>query len=152
MRSGRPTSQHLRLACQLLVGATLLPACLGAASAEQAAIPTTSRARPATTQPGAEETPAPPTTTPTAAPASPTPAPGQLRSLSGWFTIVWNDQPHYSITDDQGEIIQLQLDEELMRPLGGPLALDRRRVTIIGELLSVTPKILQVRSIELEGQ
>ena len=69
--------------------------------------------------------------------------------ITGWFTTVWNGRPRYWITDDQGQRTEIVLDEELARPLGGPLAFDRRRVTVVGELLSDPPGVVRVSSIAL---
>ncbi len=68
-------------------------------------------------------------------------------TITGWFTTIWNEEPHYAITDDEGQEIQLLMDEELIRPLGGPLALDRKRVMVIGEFVNDPQGTLQVRSI-----
>jgi len=60
-------------------------------------------------------------------------------SASGWFNIHWGDAPNgapaspiYILTEDSGRQSRLLLDEALAVPLGGVLALDRRRVTIQG--------------------
>ena len=39
----------------------------------------------------------------------------------------------YTLTEDSGERHELLIDVELMRPLGGPIALNRKRVTVEGE-------------------
>lgn len=70
-------------------------------------------------------------------------------ALTGWFTTIWNDEPLYSITDDQGQIIQLLLEDEIAKPFGGPLELDRRRITIVGEVVSDSPRVVRVLSVEL---
>jgi hypothetical protein len=69
-------------------------------------------------------------------------------TITGWFTTIWNGEPHYSITDDQGQTTQLLLDDEIAKPLGGPLELDRKRVTIIGEIVSDSPRIVRVLSVQ----
>jgi hypothetical protein len=59
--------------------------------------------------------------------------------LSGWLTILWGDgiegsstaQQFYLNTGD-GNLINLILNEELARPFGGVLGLDRRQVTVEG--------------------
>ena len=71
-------------------------------------------------------------------------------NISGWFTTIWNGGPHYSITDDQGQTTRLLLDEELTKPLGGPLALDRKRVTVSGEIVNDPQGALRVLSIRFE--
>jgi hypothetical protein len=67
-------------------------------------------------------------------------------TVSGWFSIIWNDEAHYFITDDAGNTIEVLLEEDLMKPLGGPLALDRTRVTIEGVIMN-DPPILHAESI-----
>jgi hypothetical protein len=69
-------------------------------------------------------------------------------TITGWFTTIWNEEPHYSISDEQGQTTQLLLDDEAAKPLGGPLELDRKRVTIVGEIKSISPKIVRVLSIK----
>ena len=101
----------------------------------------------------------------TGAPSQPAldPSPGQAVSTSapemdetltirGWFTIVWNDQAHYFLTDDDGNTHELLLDESLTGPLGGPLALDRQRVVITAVVLSDRPDVLRALSVAREGE
>lgn len=101
----------------------------------------------------------------TVAPSQPAlePSPGQAVSTSvpemdetltirGWFTIVWNDQAHYFITDDEGNTRELLLEDSLVSALGGPLALDRKRVVITAEVLSDRPDILRAQSVAREGE
>ena len=87
-----------------------------------------------------ENTPAP-----TLEPAA---APGGQVEITGIFTTVWNGEAHYFITDEQGQTTQLLLEEAVARPLGGPLALDRKRVTILGEVVSESPRIVRVTSVQ----
>ena len=87
-------------------------------------------------------TPAP---TPTLEPAA---APGGQVEITGWFTTVWNGEAQYFITDEQGQTTQLLLEEAVARPLGGPLALDRKRVTILGEVVNGSPRIVRVTSVQ----
>jgi hypothetical protein len=75
-----------------------------------------------------------------------TPTPKQV-IITGWFTTIWNEEPHYSITDDQGQNTELLLDAKTAKPLGGPLQLDRKRVTIVGEIISDSPRIVRVQSV-----
>ena len=77
--------------------------------------------------------------------------PSNTVTISGWFATVWNGEPHYSITNDQGQTTQLLLDEELAKPLGGPLALDRKRVIVSGEIVNDPQGALRVLSIRFEG-
>ena len=80
-------------------------------------------------------------------------------SLSGWFHIIWADRPsgshpepatRYILIDDQGQWIRLLLEESLVKPLGGPLALNRKRVKIMGARVSESPGTVRVLSIKLE--
>jgi M6 family metalloprotease-like protein len=81
---------------------------------------------------------------------------GSSRLLSGWFHTQWGDprggrgpaRMHHALIDDQGHSTELALDEGLAAGLGGPLALDGKRVRIDGE--EVGAKRVQVRSLELE--
>jgi M6 family metalloprotease-like protein len=59
--------------------------------------------------------------------------------MGGWFNILWADAPDgsappplYVFTDDNEQKSILLMDEALAAPLGGVLALDRRRITIRG--------------------
>ena len=69
-------------------------------------------------------------------------ATAQDDTLTGWFTFIVADYPSedglvsettYVLTEDSGERHELLIDTELMRPLGGPVALNRKRVTVEGE-------------------
>jgi len=72
-------------------------------------------------------------------------------TITGWFTTVWNGEPHYSITDDQGQTTRVLLDVELAKPFGGPLELDRKRVTVTGEFVNDPQGALRILSINIEG-
>ena len=76
--------------------------------------------------------------------------PKQIVSLSGWFTVVWNDRTRYFLTDDQGRWTELLLDEEMAKPLGGPLAFNRKRVKIVGERVDRPSGVIRVVSITFE--
>jgi hypothetical protein len=69
-------------------------------------------------------------------------------TITGWFTTVWNGETHYSITDDQGQTTELLMEDEIAKPLGGPLELDRKRVTITGEIVSDSPRTVRVLSVQ----
>ena len=89
------------------------------------------------------------------------PAKAQHQTLTGWFSITVADYPPdsglaseitYGLTDDHGQYHELLLDIALMKPLGGPVALNRKRVTVEGhyaETLSDAPAKFWVRSIRL---
>jgi M6 family metalloprotease-like protein len=85
--------------------------------------------------------------------------------LSGWLTIVWGDgqsgtnkdaQTRYYLTDDFEQTTRLQLSQDLVKPLGGPLTLNGKRVTVQGvwpmtsnTAFDSTP-LLNVQSIQLD--
>ena len=89
------------------------------------------------------------------------PATAQDETLTGWFTFIVADYPTesglaseitYALTEDSGERYELLIDIELMQPLGGPMALNRKRVTVEGEWEEVGPDETEkfwVYSIEL---
>ena len=74
-------------------------------------------------------------------------------SLSGYFHVIWQNAPpdptigpvveggvRYVLIGDQGQWIELLLDETLIEPLGGPLSLNYQRVKIEGERIDMTPR------------
>ncbi len=76
------------------------------------------------------------------------PATAQPQTLTGWFSFIAADYPTesghaseitYTLTEDSGERYELLIDIELMQPLGGPMALNRKRVTVMGEWEEVGP-------------
>ena len=76
------------------------------------------------------------------------PATAQDETLTGWFSFTVADYPTesglaseitYALTEDSGERYELLIDIELMQPLGGPVALNRKRVTVEGEWEEVGP-------------
>ncbi len=89
------------------------------------------------------------------------PATAQDETLTGWFSFTVADYPTesglaseitYALTEDSGERYELLIDIELMQPLGGPMALNRKRVTVGGEWEEVGPDETEkfwVYSIEL---
>jgi len=80
------------------------------------------------------------------------PETGESLTIRGWFTIVWNDQAHTFLTDDAGDTHELLLDESLTSPLGGQLALDRKRVVITAVAVAGRPDVLRVTSIMVEAE
>ena len=81
---------------------------------------------------------------------SPTPS-SQTLTLKGWLSIVWNDEPHFFLTQDDGQTVEVLLDEQLTQPLGGPLALDRSRVVVLAVVDPEFPDVFQALSIEIEA-
>ena len=89
------------------------------------------------------------------------PATAQDQTLTGWFSMTIADYPPesgraseitYGLTDDHGQYHELLLDIELMKPLGGPVALNRRRVTVAGvweQMMPDTTAKFRVSSIAL---
>jgi hypothetical protein len=72
-------------------------------------------------------------------------------TLQGWLSIVWNDEPHFFLTQDDGQTVEVLLDEQLTRPMGGPLALDRSRVVVVAVVKPEFPDVFQALSIEIEA-
>jgi hypothetical protein len=72
--------------------------------------------------------------------------------LSGWLTAVWNERPHFFLTTEAGESFELSIPEDLMQALGGPLALDRKRVRVEGKRRSagIGITVIEVTSISLD--
>lgn len=76
-------------------------------------------------------------TSPSAAPQAAQAAP---RSLSGWFHIQWGDprdlrgpsRVRHELVDDRGRATTLDLDPAALARAGGPLAFNRRRITVDG--------------------
>jgi hypothetical protein len=54
------------------------------------------------------------------------------------------------LVDDQGQWMELLLDETLVRPFGGPRAFNRKRVRIEGESVHAPSRGVRVLSISLE--
>ena len=80
------------------------------------------------------------------------PAAAQDQTLTGWFTFIVADYPTeaglasditYTLTEDSGERHELLIDVELMQPLGGPVTLNRKRVTVMGEWEEVGPDVTE---------
>lgn len=84
--------------------------------------------------------------------------PTQRVSLSGWFHVIWYDGPPgsgtggvtYWLDDDQGESHRLLIDEKLLQPLGGAVAVNGRRVKVTAEVVPTPLGALRVLAIELE--
>ena len=86
-------------------------------------------------------------------PSAPDPDPEDEATvtLTGWLSIVWNDEPHFFLTQDDGQTVEVLLDEQLTQPLGGPLALDRSRVVVLAVVYPESPDVFQALSIEIEA-
>jgi hypothetical protein len=71
-------------------------------------------------------------------PTGPLPVEGQPLNLSGWFNIVWGDGPEgatetvYTLTDENGQITPLFVDETLSQSVGGVLWFNRKKVKVEG--------------------
>jgi hypothetical protein len=81
---------------------------------------------------------------------TPTPS-SETITLQGWLSIVWNDEPHFFLTQDDGQTVEVLLDEQLTQPLGGPLELDRSRVVVLAVVYPEFPDVFQALSIENEA-
>jgi len=63
----------------------------------------------------------------------------QLQSLSGWFSVIFGDSINgsgseiiYTLTDNDGQITILKMDETLTQPLGGIRVLNGQYITVYG--------------------
>jgi hypothetical protein len=92
-----------------------------------------------------------------AAPPAAQPVTGQRASSSGTLTALWGDpEPGsgrpaaqlFALTDDAGRTVSVDLGRAAER-LGGPLALDRKRVTVTGTVTA--PGRLRAESVAVEG-
>jgi hypothetical protein len=102
---------------------------------------------------GGQFTPAP-VKTPTIPAALETPtstSSSKTVTFTGMFNTITNGGPHYSLTTDKGQHVDLVLDVELMKPLGGPLEVDRKLVTVTGEIVNESPLTIRVISIKFAG-
>ena len=80
-------------------------------------------------------------------------------TVTGWFNVVWGDPPpesglpprmFYSITDDQGQQIELIIDEALIHDSGGHRLLMGNRITITGNRIDKPKAVIKVISITQE--
>lgn len=74
-------------------------------------------------------------------------SPSDLVTMSGWFHIIWNGAPRYRLVDDEGEWADLLIDERVLRDVGRPRAMDRKRVRITGRRSGTGAKTIQVITI-----
>jgi M6 family metalloprotease-like protein len=93
-------------------------------------------------------------------PSSSAPSSFQTVTLSGWFQIAYGDAPaqasggraeftRFELLDDAGATYELTIDTTLLAGVGGPRALNGRRVTITGDLAPVSPPVVVVHAIQL---
>lgn len=73
-------------------------------------------------------------------------------TLAGWFHIIWNGGPRFILIDDQGRSFRLLVEEELFKPFGGALELQRKRIRVTGEAVTQPPGVIRVHSIRLEPE
>jgi hypothetical protein len=66
-------------------------------------------------------------------------------SRAGWFHIVYNGAPLFLLVDDSGAGVRLLLDEQILKPFGGPRALDRKRVTVTATAVADALRVLSIR-------
>jgi M6 family metalloprotease-like protein len=81
-------------------------------------------------------------------------------AATGWFSIIWGDSKdgkeavRYTLTEANGQTIELALDEETLRPQGGVLAFNRKYVAVQGSMAAAAQgqgaaDVLNVTSITL---
>ncbi len=82
-------------------------------------------------------------------------AQGPVEELSGWFSIVWGDSEDgssstvYTLSDLNGQETMLQLDETVIKNLGGVLKFNGKNVTVQGTL--ATPSGTNMQSASVQG-
>jgi hypothetical protein len=81
-----------------------------------------------------------------------TPAESQVTCVVGLFQIIWNGEPRYFLTDDQGQRARLLIGDDVMRSVGGVLDFNLKRVEAIGEPADTFPDALRVISIKLDNE
>jgi len=69
--------------------------------------------------------------------------------ITGWLSLVRNGVTRYFVADDTGQSWEMLIDDELIRSLGGPLAVDRQLVTITGEAPGGPSDMIRVITIQL---
>lgn len=93
-------------------------------------------------------------------PAPPPGAPGAAL-LTGWLSVVWVDgpaqkhgapSPLFFLTDDRGRRTQIDFDEPAVQLLGGPLALNGRRLHLSGDYLDTGRWRFRARAIGRDWQ
>lgn len=88
--------------------------------------------------------------TPTAATAAPTTIEiGKEISMTGVLETVYNGTPHYFLSDGKGGRATLILSEDVTRAGGGPLAFDRKLITVQGIVTASKPLTIRVTKIAL---
>ena len=71
-------------------------------------------------------------------------------TITGWFTIIYNGEGHYTISEENGQKTRLIIAESILQDAGGTLKFDRQKVIVTGRLLSESPREFQVQSIQLQ--
>jgi hypothetical protein len=84
--------------------------------------------------------------------SGPTAPAGSRVSLSGWFHVIWNAEPHFLLIDDRGVATALLIDEALLTAAGGARGLNRKRVTVVGQQASEAREVVRVLSIQPERE
>ena len=84
----------------------------------------------------------------------------QVVSDSGLFVVMWGDPlpgvdadpvSGYVLFPDRGETVELLIPDDLLRSLGGPLALNRRRVQVGGRLVTDPHVAIQVEALRYDS-
>ncbi len=100
--------------------------------------------------------------------AGPSPAGvGSIQSRSGWFHVIYGDAPSaagvpavfgYALIDEQGQATELLVDDQVLHGLGGPRAINHRRVLVVGRDAAPLPSgvqgalpIFAVQSLQLDS-
>jgi hypothetical protein len=82
-----------------------------------------------------------------------TPAQGKKIFLEGKFSTLWGDSipslgkktTSFLLFDNQGNTIELLLEEDILKRSGGPLALNRKQVAIVGETAGKKVKVKEIK-------
>jgi M6 family metalloprotease-like protein len=81
-------------------------------------------------------------------------AQGPVEELSGWFSIVWGDSEDgksstvYTLSDSTGQETMLQLDETVIKNLGGVLKFNGKLVSVQGTLSAPSGPNMQSASVQ----
>ena len=97
--------------------------------------------------------------------ATPSAAQAGLTAVAGTLTVVWGDpqpgsggtsQEIIQLTEDNGQVSRLEIDDKTAQAAGGIVGLDRERVKVVGERRAAaaqdgTPAVVRAASIVREG-